>query len=66
MILLPTTCVRPLKGKDGIKSYVQNPGQARGGDPIGQRGTVGWKTWFAALITNQAWLTRLEVAAKQL
>jgi N4-gp56 family major capsid protein len=50
----------PLKGKDSIKTYVQNPGVARGGDPLGQRGTIGWKTWFAALILNQAWLMRYE------
>jgi N4-gp56 family major capsid protein len=56
----------PLKGKDAIKAYVQNPGEARGGDPLGQRGTVGWKTWFAALILNQAWLVRLECTATAL
>jgi N4-gp56 family major capsid protein len=50
----------PLKGKDSVKSYVLNPGVARGTDPLGQRGTIGWKTWFAALILNQAWLMRYE------
>lgn len=31
-------------------------------DPMGQRGFIGYLTWFAALITQQAWLKRLEVA----
>ncbi|MEL6680866.1 MAG: N4-gp56 family major capsid protein, partial [Pseudomonadota bacterium] len=35
-------------------------------DPLGQRGYVGWKMWWAGLITNQAWMARLEVAATQL
>ena len=53
----------PLKGKNSIQNFVLNPGTARSGDPLGQRGSVGWKTWFAALITNQAWMARLETSA---
>jgi N4-gp56 family major capsid protein len=30
-------------------------------DPLGQRGYVGWKTWWAGLILNQTWMTRIEV-----
>jgi N4-gp56 family major capsid protein len=56
----------PLKGKNSIASFVLNPGQARAGDPLGQRGSVGWKTWWAALITNQAWMLRLEGRALSL
>ena len=55
--------VVPLRGKNAIQNYVLNPGTARSGDPLGQRGSVGWKTWFAALITNQAWMVRLETGA---
>lgn len=35
-------------------------------DPLGQRGYVGWKTWFVAQITNQLWMARLEVAVTAL
>lgn len=35
-------------------------------DPLGQRGYVGWKTWHAALILNQTWMARLEVAVTAL
>jgi N4-gp56 family major capsid protein len=31
-----------------------------------KRGYVGWKTWHAALILNQAWMSRLEVAVTAL
>lgn len=58
-------CV-PLKGAGAITPMVLNPGTPRGGDPLGQRGTVGWKTYFAAVILNQAWMTRLEVAVTAL
>lgn len=68
MIFLAQDCFGtvPLKGKDSIKSYVLNPGQARGGDPLAQRGSVGWKTWFAGLILNNAWCARLQVASADL
>lgn len=56
----------PLRGRESVQNFVLNPGQARGSDPIGQRGSVGWKTWHASLILNQAWLARLEVAATAL
>ena len=52
-----------LQGKGTFEMYVLNPGVARGGDPIGQRGTAGWKTWYAAKILTENYLVRLEVAA---
>ena len=34
----------PLKGKSSMTPMVVNPKPAAG-DPLGQRGTVGWKLW---------------------
>ena len=52
----------PLKGKDSLVPMVVNPKPAPG-DPLGQRGTIGWKAMTTAVILNDAWLARLEVAA---
>lgn len=51
----------PLKGKSGIAPIVVNPKPVQG-DELGQRGSVGWKTWSAAVILNDAWMARGEVA----
>lgn len=53
-------CV-PLKGKSAITPTVVNP-QPAPGDYLGQRGAVGWKAYHAAVILNDAWLARKEVA----
>jgi len=55
----------PLKGENAMTPMVLNP-KPRGGDPLGQRGSVGWKTWYACVILNQAWMARIEVAAPEL
>lgn len=52
----------PLKGKDSITPMVVNP-KPVAGDPLAQRGTVGWKAWQNAIILNDAWMVRLEVGA---
>jgi len=52
----------PLKGKDSLVPMVVNPKPAAG-DPLAQRGTVGWKAMTTAVILNDAWMARLEVAA---
>jgi N4-gp56 family major capsid protein len=52
----------PLKGKDSLSIMVVNPKPAAG-DPLGQRGTAGWKTMQTAVILNDAWMVRAEVAA---
>ncbi len=56
----------PLKGKNAVTPKVLNPDTPRGGDPLGQRGSVGWKTYFVAKVLNEAWLVRMEVAATDL
>ena len=51
-----------LRGANAMTPMVLNPGVPRGGDPLGQRGTVGWKTYYAGLRLNESWMYRLEVA----
>jgi len=58
--------VTPLKGKNAITPMVLNPNTPREGDPLGQRGYVSWKTYFAACLLNQAWFVRGEVAVPEL
>ena len=52
----------PLKGKSSMTPMVVNPKPAAG-DPLAQRGTVGWKLWTETVILQQAWMAVLEVAA---
>ena len=52
----------PLKGKSSMVPMVVNPKPAPG-DPLGQRGTCGWKLWTATVILQDAFMARLEVAA---
>src|SRR5574337_466274 len=52
----------PLRGKDSLTPMVVNPKPAPG-DPLGQRGTVGWKAWQSAVILQDAFMIRAEVAA---
>lgn len=58
--------VIPLRGEGAIKPMVLNPGTPSKSDPMGQRGFVSWKCWFAAVILNQAWAIRLEVGTTNL
>jgi N4-gp56 family major capsid protein len=52
----------PLKGESAMTPMVVNPKPAPG-DPLGQRGTVGWKLWTATVILQDAFMVRLEVCA---
>jgi len=52
----------PLKGRSSMTPMVVNPKPAAG-DPLGQRGTVGWKLWTATVILQEAFMARAEVAA---
>ena len=51
-----------LKGKYAITPMVLNPNTPRGGDPLGQRGSIGWKTMQGTVILNDAWMAVAEVA----
>ena len=52
----------PLKGKSSMTPMVVNP-KPTSGDPLGQRGSVGWKLWTGTVILQDAFLGRLEVGA---
>ncbi len=55
----------PLGGKGSVRTYVNNP-KAITGDELAQRGSVGWKGWTTAVILNDLWMVRLEVAVTEL
>ena len=55
-----------LRGQGAVAPTIIPAGNKTKDDPLGQRGYVGWKTWFEAAILNQAWMVRLEVGAKAL
>lgn len=52
-----------LRGQGAVSPSIIPVGQKDKSDPLGQRGYVGWKSYHAALILNQTWMTRIEVAA---
>ena len=54
-----------LKGMDSITPTVINPGNPSKSDPLGQRGFVGWKTWFAGVRLNETWMVRAEVSVNE-
>lgn len=55
----------PLQGSSAVIPMVLNPKPTRS-DPLGQRGSVGWKTWDASVILNQTWIARIECVADPL
>jgi N4-gp56 family major capsid protein len=58
--------VVPLKGANSMSPTVINPDRIEKTDPLGQRGYVGWKMYFAATILNEAWVQRIEVGVTDL
>jgi N4-gp56 family major capsid protein len=55
-----------LKGKNAITPCIVQPNAPTAGDPLGQKGSVGWKTYYVSMIQNNAWLVRGECAATAL
>lgn len=51
-----------LKGENAVMPLVVNP-KPSDSDPLAQRGHVGWKAMQTAVILNDAWMVRAEVAA---
>jgi len=49
----------PLKGRSSITPSVVNPSPSES-DPLGQRGHIGWKSYSATVILNDAYMVRLE------
>lgn len=56
----------PFKGSNAVRPMVLNPNTPRGGDPLGQRGSVSWKASHVAKILNDAWMHRVEIAVEEL
>lgn len=56
----------PLAGKGMVKPMVLNPGTPSKSDPLGQRGYVSWKSWWAGVILNEAWGVVCECAVTSL
>ena len=56
----------PLKGSEAMRPMVLQPGTPSKSDPMAQRGYVSWKCWYAAVILNDLWMARLEVAVSVL
>jgi N4-gp56 family major capsid protein len=55
-----------LKGKDAVEMKIRQPGEIDSNDKLGQKGWVGWKTYWKGFIANEMWMARLEVAATDL
>lgn len=53
----------PLQGLGSIELKVRKVGTVDSYDPVGQTGSVGWKTWQGCVILNDLFMARLEVAA---
>jgi len=51
-----------LAGKKDVELHIHPANQSSQANPLGQKGTIGFKTWFAAMILNQNWIVRLETA----
>lgn len=57
----------PLQGMDSAAIGVKRPKMAESyEDPLGQRGFVSWKFWYAATRLNEAWVQRVEAAVTNL
>jgi N4-gp56 family major capsid protein len=55
-----------LKGQGAVAPSVIPANQKTKDDPLGQRGYVGWKTWFASVRLNELWMARLECGVTDL
>lgn len=55
-----------LRGQGAVEPSIIPVGQKTKDDPLGQRGIVGWKGWHTAVILNELWMCRLEVACSAL
>ena len=57
--------ISALKGKYAIVPMVINPTPSKS-DPLGQRGSISWKTMQGAVILNDLWMGVLESAVLEL
>jgi len=49
-----------LGGMDSLRAKIVAP-KPGPGDPLGQRGTVAWDTWYSCVILQDLWMYRIEV-----
>lgn len=61
VVRLQTTGADQNNGKSPVGVKVLQP-KPRGGDPLGQSGSVGWIAYFACAILSEQWLARIECA----
>jgi len=68
MVVMGEDCAAciPLQGKDAIKPTIIRPDVVEKSDVLGRTGYCGWKICTTALITNQLWLSVLEVGCSDL
>lgn len=53
-----------LQGETAVSLYVSNPGKATPVvDPLGQKGSIGWRSWFAGTILNEYAVAVIKAAA---
>ena len=50
-------------GASPVTPMVLNPNVPRGGDPLAQRGSIGWKAYQSAVILYDMYMARVECAA---
>lgn len=50
------------KGKNAVTPTMLKSNTPRGGDDLGQRGSLGWKGYYTALVLNHQWMVRIEAA----
>lgn len=55
-----------LRGMDSLDVTYIPPGSKDKNDPLGQRGYIGAKTYFTALVLNQGWMAVIEAGAPAL
>ena len=67
VIIFASDCVGcvSLSGFDSVIPKVVMP-QPAVTDPLGQSGSVGWKSWYACKILQEQWMYRLEVGCSSL
>ena len=56
----------PLQGRNSVTPMVLKANTPRGGDPLGQRGSIGYKMSLGAVILNQTFMARIECAATKI
>lgn len=55
-----------LRGQGAVSPTIIPTNDRTKDDPLGQRGYVGWKTWFVCVRLNESWMQRLECAVTAL